>query len=960
MHDNATISVSLTGTDADNQAPAWPVSAASIEFGRFCDVVPAGFCVVDHRHRYLWVNRRFSTLTKHTAESHVGETIYDVGPVCAASMHRAVSLVTSSQAPATIFDPDPASGLRASSIGRWMVHAYPIKLEDGSAGVACVIAEPGDVQRPDQAPHEPDAGSEPQPMRAIGYWDWDITRNRLYWSDEIYRILGFQPQRCDASYDTLIERVHAEDRDRVTAALNSALHDNMPFDIEHRIVMPGGGIRIVHELGEVSFNEAGKPVRMLGMVHDITPRKTAEERLANSERELRAILHNMKDTFYRTDQDGLLILVSRSIQSLLGYAAEEVSGLSFGDLCADRIEYEKFFRSLELHAGRLHDFELQLVRKDGSLIWSSVNADYIHNEAGLLCGVEGTIRDISERKRSESQLHKLAQTLEQSDDAAIITDPDGTIEYVNPAFEKLTGYTREEVLGAKPSIIRSGKQRPSSYKKLWKTILAGRVFSDILVNRKKDGTIFYEEKTITPLKNDRGNITHFVATGKDVTERVQTEARLQHLAHHDALTALPNRALFMDRLGQALARAELHGRLLAIMFVDLDRFKKINDTFGHDTGDRVLKELASRLHGCIRAEDTVARLGGDEFAILLDDLTSIDDATPLARKILDALAPATTLDGRELFVTASIGISLYPADGKDSHALLKNADTAMYRAKELGKNNYQFYSTDMSARAFERRTVENSLQHALEREQFLLFYQPQVDMRSGMIVGAEALLRWQHPELGIVAPGDFVPLLEETGQIVEVGQWVLETACMQARAWHNEGYPDLRVSVNLSGRQFNDPTFIDSIERIVRETTLDPSRLELEITESVIMRNARTTVNALNSLGQMGVRLSIDDFGTGYSSLSYLKRFPIDSLKIDRSFIRDVTTSSDDAAIAHAIIALGQSLKLDVIAEGVESRQQFEFLKTNGCNAIQGYLVSQPLPVDSMRSLLRETPNYFQ
>lgn len=955
MNDNVTVPAA-TARALEHDAPDHACLPLSLrESARLLKTLPVPLCVVDRQGRCRWVNDAFAAITGVPAPDHVGRDIGALGPAPDGALRSAFDQVIDTRTAGKLSATLPPDDAARRHVAEYTVHIQPIVLDDGRSGACGIFVPAADHAGAEAALRLSEARlAEAQRIAHLGNWHWDIVNNALHWSDEIYRIFGLQPQQFSATYDTFLERVHPDDRATVSRAVTAAIEGKSHYDIDHRIVLPDGSVRVVHEQGEVAFDEAGKALRMLGTVQDITSRNLAEQRIAASERELRAILRNMRDTYYRTGEDGRITRVSPSVTSLLGYAPEQVTGMSFDALFLHPAEYARFSGALDQHAGSLHDFELQLKRSDGAIVWSSINADCIRDAGGRVIGIEGTIRNVSERKKSESQMQKLSKALEQTADAAVITDPDGNIEYVNPAFEHITGYSREEVLGAKPSVVKSGKQRASFYKKMWQTILAGRVFTDIFINRRKDGAIYYEEKTITPLKDDKGNITHFVATGKDITERIQTEARLQYLAHHDALTDLPNRTLFMDRLNQALARAKLHDRLLAIMFIDLDRFKNINDTLGHDVGDRILKELAGRLQASIRAEDTVARLGGDEFAILLDDLTSINDATPLARKILDTMAPPTRLDGRELFVTASIGISLYPSDGPDAHTLLKNADIAMYRAKDLGKNNYQFYSTDMSAKAFERLTLENSLRHALERDELLLFYQPQVDIRSGRIIGVEALLRWRHPDLGLVGPADFVPLLEETGLIVETGQWVLETACAQARAWHDDGFHDLRVSVNLSGRQFNDPTFIDSIERAIRETAIDPNRLELEITESVIMRNARTTVTALNSLGDMGVRLSIDDFGTGYSSLSYLKRFPIDSLKIDRSFIRDVTSNADDAAIAHAIIVLGQSLKLEVIAEGVESPQQVEFLRNNGCDSMQGFLISQPLPAGDFRSLLRQ------
>ncbi|KAF0191512.1 MAG: signal transduction protein [Gammaproteobacteria bacterium] len=562
-------------------------------------------------------------------------------------------------------------------------------------------------------------------------------------------------------------------------------------------------------------------------------------------------------------------------------------------------------------------------------------------------------RHINEHAIADAQMKKLSGAIEQTADIVLISDREGRVEYVNPAFEAATGYTLAEVKGKKSNVVRSGKHDDAFYQGLWDTITRGDVFQDVVINRKKSGDIFYEEKTITPLKDGTGNITHFISTGKDITERMQIQERLYRLAYHDILTDLPNRALFVDRLDHALARQRDGGRCMAVLFMDLDRFKNINDTLGHDIGDRLLQMLSERLLESLRDSDTVARLAGDEFVILLEEVDAAGDVAPICRKILDALSRPFVVNGNELYMTSSIGISLYPSDGTDASILMRNADVAMYRAKELGRNNFQFYSADMSARAFERLTLETSLRHALERDEFLIHYQPQICLDTGRIIGVEALLRWQHPDFGLVQPGEFIPLLEETGLIVPVGEWVLRTAMNQAVAWQAVGLDPIRVAINLSSRQFDGRQLLDTVLNLVKETGLETRWLELEITESLLMNNERLTLEMLQALSDAGIRLSIDDFGTGYSSLGYLKRFPIDTLKIDRSFVRDITTDPDDAAIVTAIIAMATSLKLDVIAEGVETRAQLDFLKERQCVCLQGYLFSRPLPVDGMTALLR-------
>ena len=441
---------------------------------------------------------------------------------------------------------------------------------------------------------------------------------------------------------------------------------------------------------------------------------------------------------------------------------------------------------------------------------------------------------------------------------------------------------------------------------------------------------------------------------KAITERKQ--AHLYRLAHYDALTELPNRLLFLDRLGQALGQARRNGRLAAVMLLDFDRFKAINDTFGHTAGDELLRAIGRRIVECVREGDTVARLSGDEFTILLPNIQQRNNAAIVAQKVLDNLQRPFSLNGHEVFISTSIGIALYP-DGADNETLLKHADTAMYKVKEFGGNAYKFYSVEMTMTDLRRLSLETQLRKAIERHELTLHYQPQAEIRSGVIFGAEALLRWQHPELGVIAPSEFIPLAEETGLIVPLGEWVLHTACAQNRAWQEAGLPALRMAVNLSSRQFRQGNLADIVLAALEAAHLDSRWLELELTESVLLQDTQTTASILNELSRIGVHLSIDDFGTGYSSLSYLKRFTIDMLKIDQSFVRDITTDPDDTEIVSAIIAMSHSLGIKAIAEGVESDAQLSFLCQKGCDAIQGYCLSRPLPADEFENFLRLAPH---
>ncbi len=670
--------------------------------------------------------------------------------------------------------------------------------------------------------------NEAQRIARLGGWELDLAKNELKWSDEIYRIFEIDPAEFGVSYEAFLERIHPDDRELVDHAYTESVTNRTPYEIVHRLRMPDGRVKHVRERCETRYDEAGRPLRSVG-----------------------------------------------------------------------------------------------------------------------------TVQDITDHERANAEMRKLSSAVEQTADAVMITDRDGVIEYVNRAFEQTTGYSPAEALGKKPSLVQSGMQGEEFYRRVWDTILRGETFRDVFINRKKGGELYYEEKTITPLKDTAGRITHFISTGKDITERIVAQERLQYLAHHDALTELPNRVLFMDRLSQALTRARWRGRVIGVMFLDLDRFKNLNDTLGHDVGDHFLQAMAARLKGAVREGDTVARFGGDEFAILLEDVAHAEDVSAIAGKMLQTFSMPFVLDEHEYYITASIGISLYPNDGADPTTLLKHADTAMYRAKDLGKNNYQFYAADMSAVAFERLTLETSLRHALERREFVLYYQPQVEIASGRLLGMEVLLRWRHPDFGLIGPLQFIHLAEETGLIVPIGEWVLRTACAQARAWETEGMRVPRLAINISGRQFSEPAFIDTIKRLLNEYGLQTTQVEFEITESVIMKDARLTADRLGLLYAAGIRFAIDDFGTGYSSLSYLKRFPISTLKIDKSFIHDVTTSEDDAEIVRTIIAMAHGLRLKVIAEGVETPEQLALLRAHGCDAVQGYYFSRPLPPEDLASWLR-------
>ena len=557
------------------------------------------------------------------------------------------------------------------------------------------------------------------------------------------------------------------------------------------------------------------------------------------------------------------------------------------------------------------------------------------------------------RKMAEGELRKLSSAVEQSGSMVVITDSAGTIEYVNAGFERVTGYSAAEAIGQNPRMLKSDETSRSVHKDLWHTITGGREWHGEFHNRRKNGELYWSLVTINPLRDESGAVTHFVAVAEDATGRKEAQSTIERLAFFDSLTDLPNRRLFRDRLVQAIAASGRAGKHLAVMFLDLDRFKNVNDSLGHDAGDRLLKEVARRLVSATRSGDTVARLGGDEFALVLPNLQVPEDAGMVATKILNSLIAAIELDGHSIYATASIGISLAPGDSSDVDALIKNADIAMYQAKKRG-NAFHYFTQELDGAALERLTLENDVRRGLERGEFIAHYQPQIDIASGRVIGMEALARWAKPGAGLVSPAKFIPLAEQTGLIVPIGEAILRAACEQAKQWQDAWVPPPTIAVNISARQFRESGFIDMVRRVLVETGLLPQCLELEVTESVVMKDVDETIRRLHELKQFGVRISIDDFGTGYSSLSYLKRFPIDKLKIDQSFVREVVTNGDDAAIVDAIISLAHSLRLKVIAEGVETAEQRQFLLEHGCEEAQGYHFARPMPGSEATRFIEE------
>jgi len=679
-----------------------------------------------------------------------------------------------------------------------------------------------------------------------------------------------------------------------------------------------------------------------------------EQALVESEDKYRNLVDNLPQRIFFKDRQSVYVSCNSRFASDAGLAPDEIVGKTDFDLYSER--YARQYRLDDdriMRNGEIEELEEPYKTETTEGIIQTVKTP-IRNADGDVIGILGIFWDITEKKQAENRLRQSAAVFESTADGVIVTDAQAKIIAVNKAFCEITGYSEEEARGQNPSFRRSERQDEKFYREMWRSIERNGRWQGEIWNRRKTGEVYPEWMTISVVRDAAGNITNYVAVFSDITHVKRSQMQLDHMAHHDPLTDLPNRTLLDDRLNQAIRRAERNDSNVAVLFIDLDRFKNVNDTLGHPTGDLLLQEVAQRIRGLLRQQDTVARLSGDEFIILIEDMDRPEVAETVASKVIDILASPFTIREHELFIGASIGISLYPADGESPANLIKYADTAMYRAKEQGRNTYQFYTQELTESAMERLELESALRRALKRDQFEIYYQPQVNLETGEIIGAEALLRWYHPEYGMVPPDKFILLAEESGLIVDIGDWVIQQACKKAREWQTT-FPNFRrMAINLSAVQIQRRDLVDKVASVINACTLQPELLELEITESVLMQNPEIAEEMLQGLRGLGVELAIDDFGTGYSSLGYLKRFPIQKLKIDRSFVMDIPEDGNDTAITRAVIALGKSLQLKVVAEGVETAEQAAFLLQEGCDIGQGYHYSRPVSADAFEALLAD------
>lgn len=647
-----------------------------------------------------------------------------------------------------------------------------------------------------------------------------------------------------------------------------------------------------------------------------------------------------------TGDDSLTITEwNYAAEIIFGYTREEAIGKSAFDLIVRKDD-----REFVAHAARPTMDPTQgssssgrNIRKDGRLIWCRWFNTPSYDAAGTIIGRTAMVQDITEQYKNEERVRLWSSVIQQSTDAIMICDLRQKIVLVNKAFEEITGFTEVEAVGKTPRILHSGCQDPSFYAQMWQSVARTDQWRGEIWNRRKNGELYVEWLSLSAARGSDGSVAHYIGIFSDITQRKEVEERVQRLAHFDALTGIPNRSLLIDRVGQLLASAQRNKHKVALLFIDLDRFKNINDSMGHEAGDDLLRIIAERLRCLIRTVDTVARMGGDEFVIALSQVDDERAVACIVEAVLATIGMPMTICNQEVTVSASIGACIFPDDAKDVSEMIRNADAAMYRAKDAGRNTYQFYTRDMNERALERLETETALRHALRKDEFELYYQPQVSTETGELVGVEALIRWHRPGKGLLSPGQFIPIAEERGLIAAIGNWTLDKAVRQAAAWDAAGLRPVSIAINLSANEFHQPGFVGQIQKTISHYGVKPNRIELEITEGIILRDADATIDILRRLHEFGVQLSIDDFGTGYSSLNYLRRFPIDKIKIDQSFVREMLDDQSAAGIVSSIIGLAKGLRLEVIAEGVETAEQLRFLCAAHCDVAQGYLFSRPL-----------------
>ncbi|TAK64398.1 PAS domain S-box protein [Methylobacter sp.] len=800
--------------------------------------------------------------------------------------------------------------------------------------------------------------SESQRIAHIGSWSVELATNCVSWSDEIYRIFNVTPETFEHSFEAFLNLIHPDDRAVMEVWLWKCMAEKQPRELDFRILLSNGSVRFIRGSGGLQYDNMQRPLRMVGSMQDITESKVQANELKRAKQRYDLATSIGKVGVWDWNPiTGDLIWNDETFR-IFGFEPSSVQpSLALFLTLVHPEDRKSIINAVEkaLDKSELYSVDFRSILKNGEEHFYHSTGEVEFNESGEAIRVLGTFQDITEQKQKELDL-RIAAVAFESQEAIVITDTASIILKVNKAFIDSTGYTKEEVVGQKISLLKSGRHDKAFYASMWESLLNAGAWQGEIWDRRKNGEIYPKWLSITGIKDSKGVVTHYVGMHTDITERKTAEQKIQQLAFYDPLTELPNRRLLQERLKHSINVEKRDGKQVALLMLDLDRFKTVNDSLGHLAGDELLQQVAVRITARLREVDMVARLGGDEFIVLLEDIVQPEDASRVAEEIIAALAkPFCLTQSDNVQIGASIGISLYPQHGDTPETLMDHADAALYQAKDAGRNCFAYFSKHLTLISQERILLEARLRRAVEQQELLVYYQPQVDIASGLIVGAEALVRWQNPIEGLLQPLSFISIAEETGLIVEIGGWVLHEACRQGRQWLDMGLPPLTLAVNISPYQFRRSNICALVAKVLSDTGFPANQLELEITESGLMENQNKTIailNILNNLRSQGVHLAIDDFGTGYSSLAYLKHFPLDVLKIDQSFINDIPFHQDDMEIASTIVSMGHILGLKIMAEGVETQEQLDFLREKGCDSYQGFIKSKPLPAEEFAGLL--------
>jgi len=923
------------------------------------DQTSVGLTLVSLEGEFYLVNRAFCELTGYPREELVGHGCSLVShPADVEADHASLTGACTGQAP-----PPVEKALRRRDGSTVWVRRSPGLMRDASGEprfMICAWTDLTEQRARDRALQATNrflsAIIETAP---VAIYATDLEGMVTLWNPAAERMFGY---RRDEALGRRAPFVPPEKKEEARRLRERALAGEVLENLELHRRRADGTPLVINGSAAPLRDEANRITGLIAMCIDVTEAKRTEAAFKEQLHFTRALIDAIPNPVYFKDLEGRYRVYNRAWSELWG-AGRDWVGLTVNDMFGPEI-------------ARLHDDrDRPLLRQAASVRYEALmptaggrEREMLYNkvsfvdQSGQVAGLIGTVTDVTAYKETERALEaseaRFRVLTESGLDLISVLSEDGTILYQSPALRNLLGYEPAETVGRNVFDLVH-REDADQARQAFRRILETRHFREPLEFRirNREGAWRTFESLGTNCV-DNPHIRGVVFNSRDVTDRKAIQQRIQHLAYHDNLTGLPNRGLLQDRLAHSIARADRTGRKVAVLFIDLDNFKNINDTLGHDVGDELLRQVARRLGECVRAGDTIARQGGDEFIVLLDNLEDGRGASVVAQKILNSLRAAFPLGGTEQHVSGSVGIAVYPEDGKDAQTLMKNADTAMFHGKGIGKNTYQYFTAQMNIAVKRRMTLESALRRAVMQKDFVLHYQPQVNLDTGEIVAVESLVRWKTEDSGTVMPGDFIPLAEETGLINEIGEWVLREACRQNKEWQARGLAPRRMAVNLSARQFADKAFLDTVTRVLQETGLDPKWLELEITESQVMRQTEGMILLLNRLAEMGVHLAIDDFGTGYSSLSYLKRLPIQKLKIDQSFIRDITVDPNDTAIVVAIISMARSLDLETIAEGVETAGQLALLRAKECRVGQGFYFSAPVSAENLYLLLRQNNLY--